>query len=331
MRRIIRRTLGAMSACALLAAAPAALAQVVGIATDQQGSLGYNTGQAVAKIANQKAKITARIQPMSGTAAYLPLIDRNEMQFGFCNLVEAEYALTGTGNFEGKKNPNLQLVGVMFPLRTGLMVAADSGIKTIQDLKAKASGLRIASEYTSSTIIKYYIEGALANGGMTYADFKQVPVSGFVKGMEALGDGLVDVTLISLNSAGGKKVNAQLRSRGGIQYVSLDDSAEGEKRFKDFLPAAEIIHMKANPDVPGLIAAANIISIPWVMVTNKDAPDALVYGITKAVVENQKELGDTFGAFKQANVKKMAPASRVAYHPGALKYYKEAGIPVGGK
>lgn len=329
MRKYIHRTLGVIAACGMLAAAPAALSQVVGIATDQQGSLGYNTGQAVAKVANQKAKIVARIQPMSGTAAYIPLINRNEVQFGFCNLVEAEYALTGTGNFEGKKNPDLELVGVMFPLRTGLMVAADSGIKTIADLKAKSKGLRIASEYTSSTIIKYYIEGALANGGMTYADFKQVPVSGFVKGMEALGDGLVDVTLISLNSAGGKKVNAQLRSRGGIQYVSLDNSAEGEKRFKDYLSAAEIVHMKANPDIPGLIDAANIIEIPWVMVTSKGASEALVYGITKAVAENQKELGATFGAFKRANVKKMAPASKVAYHPGALKYYKEAGIPVG--
>lgn len=328
MSTTIRRTLSVVAACAALGGAPTAFAQVVGIATDQQGSLGYNTGQAVAKIANQKANITARIQPMSGTAAYLPLIDRNEVQFGFCNLVEAEYALTGTGNFEGRQNPNLQLVGVMFPLRTGLMVAADTGIKTIKDLKAKASGLRIASEYTASTIIKYYIEGALANGGMTYADFKPVPVSGFVKGMEALGDGLVDVTLISLNSAGGKKVNAQLRGRGGIQYVSLDDSPEGQKRFKDYLSAAEIIHMKANPDVPGLIDAANIIAIPWVMVTSKAASEELVYGITKAVVENQKDLGDTFGAFKQANVKKMAPASKVAYHPGALKYYKEAGIPV---
>jgi TRAP transporter TAXI family solute receptor len=329
MRKYIHRALGVIAACGMLAAAPAALSQVVGIATDQQGSLGYNTGQAVAKVANQKAKIVARIQPMSGTAAYIPLINRNEVQFGFCNLVEAEYALTGTGNFEGKKNPDLELVGVMFPLRTGLMVAADSGIKTIADLKAKSKGLRIASEYTSSTIIKYYIEGALANGGMTYADFKQVPVSGFVKGMEALGDGLVDVTLISLNSAGGKKVNAQLRSRGGIQYVSLDNSAEGEKRFKDYLSAAEIVHMKANPDIPGLIDAANIIEIPWVMVTSKGASETLVYGITKAVAENQKELGATFGAFKRANLKKMAPASKVPYHPGALKYYKEAGIPVG--
>jgi uncharacterized protein len=329
MRRTFCRTLIGVAACAAIGASSGALAQVVGIATDQQGSLGYNTGQAVAKIANQKAKITARIQPMAGTAAYIPLINRGEVDFGFCNAVEAEYALTGTGNFEGKQNPNLRMVGVMFPLITGLAVAADSGIVSIKDLKAKASGLRIASEYTASTIIKYYIEGALANGGMTYADFKQVPVSGFVKGMEALGDGLLDVTLISLNSAAGKKVNAQLRSRGGIQYVSLDDSPEGQKLFKDFLPAAEIIHMKANENIPGLTKAANIIQIPWVMLTNKAASEQLVYSITKAVAENHKELGDTFGAFKRANLKKMAPASRVAYHPGALKYYKEAGIPVG--
>jgi TRAP-type uncharacterized transport system substrate-binding protein len=87
--------------------------------------------------------------------------------------------------------------------------------------------------------------------------------------------------------------------------------------------------MKANENIPGLTKAANIIQIPWVMLTNKAASEQLVYSITKAVAENHKELGDTFGAFKRANLKKMAPASRVAYHPGALKYYKEAGIPVG--
>jgi TRAP transporter TAXI family solute receptor len=217
----------------------------------------------------------------------------------------------------------------MFPLRTGLMVTADSGIKTIGDLKARSKDLRIASEYTASTIISYYIMGALANGGMTYDDFQQVPVSNFVKGMQALGDGLVDVTLISLNSAGGKKVNAQLSGRGGIQYVSLDNSDAGVKLFKDFMPAANIISMKANENIPGLIEGANIVEIPWVMVTHKDAPEDLVYNITKAVAENNAKLGESFGAFKRASLEKMAPAIAVDYHPGALKYYKEAGIKVG--
>ncbi len=47
-----------------------ARAQVVTIATGAQGSLAYNSGQAVAKVANEIG-ITARTQPLVG---YLPLI-----------------------------------------------------------------------------------------------------------------------------------------------------------------------------------------------------------------------------------------------------------------
>ncbi|PLX38591.1 MAG: hypothetical protein C0606_10425 [Hyphomicrobiales bacterium] len=322
-------TTTALAAGFVLGLAGTAAAQVVGIATGQAGSLGHSTGQAVAKVLNLKAGIAARPQPMAGTAAYIPLINRGEAAFGFCNAVEAEYALNGTGNFEGKPNPDLRMVGVMFPLRTGLMAAADAGLGTIEDVKAKSKDLKIASEYTASSIIAYYIAGALANGGMTYDDFQQIPVANFVQGMQALGDGLVDVTLISLNSAAGKKVNAQLQSRGGIQYVSLDASPEGQARFKEFLPAASIVSMKANEKIAGLQKAANIIEIPWVMVTNKDAPDELVYNVTKAIAENNTELKKAFGAFGRGKAEAMAPAHAMAYHPGALKYYEEAGIKVG--
>jgi len=324
---------GAALAAGLLAGtiAGGAEAQVVGIATGQQGSLGYKTGQAVAKVVNLKAKVTARAQPMAGTAAYLPLINKGEVEFGFCNAVEAFYAYSGTGNFKGKPNPNLRIVGVMFPLRTGLMVAADSGIKTIADLRAKRATLRIASEYTASSIIAYYIQGALANGSMSYDDFpKKVPVSSFVKGMLALGDGKVDVTLISLGSGAGRKVNAKLRGRGGIRYVSLDKSPDAEARFQKLLPAARIVTMRKNPKLPGLLEpTTNIVEIPWIMVAHKDVSAALVYKVTKAVAEHQKDLGASFGAFKRNKVKTMAPRHQVAYHPGAVKYYKEAGIPMG--
>lgn len=319
---------GATLAAALIAGS--AQAQVIGIATGQQGSLGYKTGQAVAKVVNLKAKVTARAQPMAGTAAYLPLINKGEVDFGFCNAVEAYYAQSGTGNFQGKPNPNLRMVGVMFPLRTGLMVVADSGVKTIKDLHAKRQSLRIASKYTASNIINYYIRGALANGGMSYDDFpNKVPVSSFVKGMLALGDGKVDVSLISLGSGAGRKVNAKLRGRGGIRYVSLDKSPEAQARFQKLLPAAKIITMKANPKLPGLTEpTTNIVEIPWVMVTHKDAPAEMVYKVTKAIAEHNADLGASFGAFKRAKVKLMAPKHAVAYHPGAIKYYKEANIPM---
>jgi uncharacterized protein len=303
----------------------AALAQVVTIATGAQGSLAYNSGQAVAKVANDKG-ITARTQPLVG---YLPLLQAGELDFGFSNGVEAEYALTGTGNYD-RAHPNIRLVGTMFPLVTGIMAPCDLGLKTVAELKAKAGDLRIASDYKSSTIIPFYIGGALANAGLTYESFKQVPVASFVAGIQALGDGLVDIALVSLNAGAGQQAAVKLQSRGGLCYISLDNSDAGQAAFKKFLPAAAIVSLPQNANVNGLQTyGANIISIPWMMLTHVGANEDLVYNITKAVAESGDALKASFPAFGNAKREQMAPANDVPYHPGAVRYYREAGIKVG--
>jgi len=307
-------------------AASAASAQVVTMATGAQGSLAYNSGQAVAKVANE-AGITVRTQPLVG---YLPLLDTGEIDFGFSNGVEAEYALGGTGNYD-RAHPNIRLVGTMFPLVTSIMAPCDLGLKSVADLKGRAAELRLASEYTSSTIIPFYIAGALANAGLGYDDFQNVPVASFVAGIEALGDGLLDIALVSLNAGAGQQAAVKLQGRGGLCYISLDDSGEGVAAFKEFLPAGSIVARAQNDNVTGLQDyAANLISIPWMMLTHADADEELVYQITKVVAENTDALKASFPAFGNASVEQMAPENAVPYHPGALRYFEEAGIKIGG-
>jgi len=222
------------------------------------------------------------------------------------------------------------MVGVMFPLATGLMAPCDLGLKTIADVKAKAGDLRIASEYTASTIIPFYIAGGLANGGLTYEDFQQVPVANFVAGINALGDGLVDLALVSLNAGAGKQASVKLQSRGGLCYVSQDGSDDGRAAFKEYLPAGKIVTKSQSDAVTGLEGyEANIMEIPWMMLTNNQVSDDLVYKMVKSIAENKEDLKASFGAFGNADAATMAPASKVEYHPGAMKYYTEAGITVG--
>lgn len=303
-----------------------ATAQVVTMATGAQGSLAYNAGQAIAKVANENG-ITARSQPLVG---YLPLINNGEVDFGFSNAVEAAFAFSGTGNYD-RNNENIRLVGVMFPLSTGLMAPCDLGLKTVADLKAKSADLRIAADYKSSTIIPYYIGGGLANGGMSYDDFKQVPVASFVAGINALGDEIVDIALVSLNNGAGKQASVKLKDRGGLCYISLDDSVEAVAQFKKFLPAGSVFSAKQNDKINGLADYdANIMRIPWMMLTNKDTSDELVYNMTKTVAEHKDVLTVSFGLFRLADKETMAPANEVPYHPGAAKYFKEMGIAIGG-
>ena len=56
-----------------------------------------------------------------------------------------------------------------------------------------------------------------------------------------------------------------------------------------------------------------------------DLQDDLVYGITKALAKNVENLGAVVRDVKGLTVKEMAFDVGVPYHPGALKFYKDAG------
>ena len=155
-------------------------------------------------------------------------------------------------------------------------------------------------------------------------------MASFVAGINALGDGLVDIALVSLNAGAGQQAAVKLQGQGGLCYISLDNSEAGVAAFKAYLPAGNIVSLPQNDKINGLQSyGANMMSIPWVMLTNGDVDEDLVYTMTKTVAEGQEALKASFGAFARAKSAAMAPASSVPYHPGALKYFDEAGIAVG--
>ncbi len=303
-----------------------ASAQVVGVATNPQGSLGYRTGIAVAKVVTAKTDIIARTQPMAGSTTYIPMLNRGEIPFGFTNGGELQHAYEGVGTFKGRPQPNLRLVGAMFPLRSGLAVVSDSGLRKVSDLQGY-KGKRITAKYTSLAIIQDFMAACLANGGVSHADFKLVPVSGFAKGAAALGAGKTDISWISLGSGIGRKVKTQLRSRGGWRYLDMDTSPAAAARFKKLAPALKIVLIK-NTKMPGVEKPVHIIEMQYVMLTGKDMNAEVVYKATKALAQHQKELVKSMGAFRNNKRDLMGTLTLTPYHPGAIKAYKELGMKV---
>ena len=305
-----------------------AAAQVAVFATNPQGSLGYTTGIAVAKAVTDKAEgIIGRPQPMGGSTNYIPIVNRGEVDFGFSNGMETLFAYKGINTFEGRPHTNLRMVGRMFPLRTGMATVADMGVTSVKDLH-KLKGKRLTSEYTSLSIIETFIKGTLANANMSYADFQAVPVSGFAKGMFALGEGKTDISWISLGSGAGRKVHTQLRGRGGIVYFDMDTSPEAVARFRVHMPAAKIV-LESNTKLPGIKKPTHIVEIDYVLFTHKGASDEMVYKITKALATNKEHLAKSMGAFNRLKPGTFAEPDMAPYHPGALKAINELGLKVG--
>jgi len=61
------------------------------------------------------------------------------------------------------------------------------------------------------------------------------------------------------------------------------------------------------------------------LVTSASVPERVVYNFTKAVFENLSKLQDLHPAFTGITPQRMLEGLTAPIHPGALKYYKEAG------
>ena len=303
-----------------LVLATAAHAQVVGFATNPQGSFYYSAGAAVAQVVQQKASVASRVQPMSGSSAYAPLVNRGEVEFGLMNAIDVGNAYEGILNFKGRKNSDLRLVGVLFPIALGIAVPNDSPIKSIKDIK----GLRIPSQFAAQSTIVFVQDALLATAGLTMADMKPFPVSDYTKGMLALGDGKVDVAMFGVGTGAAQEAHVALSSRGGLRFLDTSDAPDAAERMHKVFAATYTKLYEPSPANVGVLAPTKLMLYPAFLVTSSHVSPDLVYKVTKSVFENKALLEGASPVLKGFEPNQMAMQNSVPYHPGAEKYFKEA-------
>ncbi|WP_018698386.1 TAXI family TRAP transporter solute-binding subunit [Amorphus coralli] len=317
---MINRLIAPAILAAGLTVAGAASAQTVGMATSNPGSLYHGIGSAVAKAANESG-LNTTIQPATSPNQYLPLVNANEMEFGVSNLEEFLYAYEGLEWFNGRANPELRVVALLMPLQEAIFVRKDSDIKTIADLKGKP----MVDGYTAQNTILPHLDAMYATAGMTRDDMQPVQVPSVVGGADAFmaGD---SVGFIFSHGAG--KVREADASVGGLRALTVPDTPEALAALREHWKTASVVTIEPGPAYPGVLETGTYWEYPQTMFTNASVSDDVVYAMTKAVYENQELLASSFPPFKKFDpathmVGDVAPGQ---YHPGAIKFYKEAGL-----
>ena len=296
-------------------------AQVIGIATNPQGSFFYSVGTAVAQVAQKKGNLTARVQPMSGSSAYAALVNRGEIEFGLLNSVDVVNAYTGVANFKDHKNPELRLVAALFPIRNGIAVPNDSPAKSIKDLK----GMRMPSQFTSQNTIAIIQEAMLATGGLSITDMKQIPMANDFKAMQALGEGKLDAAHSCFGCAAAQELNIALASHGGMRFLTLPDTPEALAAMRKVFSGAYTQEFQPSPTTPGVIGPTRLMAFSAFLMTSAHVPDDVVYRITKAIYESKDTMAATSAMMRSFDPSLMAEANEVPFHPGAEKFYREVG------
>jgi len=315
MHKLLTATATAVS----LVLASAAAAQPVGLGTSPQGTLTYAIGAAVAKTLTEAGQIQTRVQPSSGTSTMIPLVNSGEIDIGFANTLELYDAFHGVGTFDKRPNPNLRTIAVIFPIKVGLFVRADSPIKSIKDMK----GHTIAYGFTSQEILKKTVDAMLATAGLSINDLKPVMVPNVIRGVDEFISGRADITTFAIGAAKVAEADAAVK---GIRYVALENTPATLAALKKEFRTAYIAKVNPQPNYAGVKEPIDVMYYDYTMFASAKMPPDRVKQITDIVANNKEMLGQSQPLFKALDPQRMYTDIDVPYHDGSIAYYREKGI-----
>ena len=295
-----------------------AIAQTVGIGGTKSGYTSQASA-AISKVISTKTDIQMRVQPYGGSSAYVPLVSGGKLEFALANEIEAASAVTGTGIYDGRPQPDLQVAALLQPFRVAVYTRKDSKIRTVKDLKGK----RVPSGWVSQKIIGVLMDGQLANAGLTYDDVTKVPTPNVVGGANDFAAGKADVFFFVFGAGKVKETDAKV---GGIRVVGIDPSPEAVERMRKHVGPSYALLVKPSKANVGVEEPVNVMAYDYLMLTNGKVSPDVVYKVVKTMHENKKDLVAAFrgmNLFSPSHMTKKIPG--VEFHEGAIRFYKEIG------
>ena len=208
----------------------------------------------------------------------------------------------------------LRGIAAIYPNYIQIMARADSGIKTLADLKGKK--ISVGAPKSGTEINARVI---LAAAGITYKDFARVEYLPFGESVELMKNRQIDATLQSA----GLGVSALRDLATAMDAVLVPIPADVIKKTND--PAYLSGVVPANT-YRGQTSDVPTATVQNYLVTHEGVSNETVYGMTKALWSNLDQLVAAHSAAKAIDPKRALEGMPLPLHPGAEKYYKEVGL-----
>jgi TRAP transporter TAXI family solute receptor len=320
---MLTRTRIALGALVIGAAAlgGAALAQQpinIAIATGGTGGVYYPMGGGMANVLSKHlpgVQATARVT--GGSVDNLKLVGTGQSEVAFTMVDAARDALQGEDKFKGNKI-ELRTLMVLYPNRMHVVSVDGKGIEKMSDLKGK----RVSTGSPGSATEVMAFRVIEAAGLDKDKDMKRERL-GVAESTNALKDGKIDAYFW----VGGLPTAAvtDLGATPGVKLKLVDHDEVVEKMNAKYggIYSAGVIPAKTYP---GQEKDNKISVVQNILVADAKLPEKTVYDIVKTLYEQRAEIALAHGeakaiALDTQNIKN----TTIPWHPGAEKYFREAG------
>lgn len=272
---------------------------------------------ALSRIAHEKipdVKIT--VESSGASVANAKLIASGDADMAIIQNDIAFYALKGVKPMFDKAIPNMRGMTSLYEEHCQIQARKDAKISSPKDLKGKrvaVGPLGSGTEQNTIQILEAY--------GLTFADLSRVERLTATESGDYLKDGRIDAAFYTTGVGAAALVDVAMMTDTVIVPV---DSAHADilvKKYpfysKTYVPKGS--YKGVDQDVPAVAVLA-------ILVTRAELEEDIVYKITKAMFENIKDIERAHAKGKEVKLEKATIGMPIPLHPGAERYFKEAGI-----
>ena len=328
MRKLSSLVLAAGAAC--LTAIPVTAQEKVSLrfGTVGVGSSWYNYGAGMADLVkpNLPAGSSIDVLPRAGGIGNLKLVQSGEMELGITFSVSAAEACGGFGTFKEKLGDVRAVMGGLDIYYVGTFVTQNSGVTSWNDIAAGKNKFHLLTTRPGGTG-ELAVRQVLALLGSSKDDVAKK--GGMIEATERSGtaetirDGQAHGWAHVVTK--GHPAATQIVTINDMIVLPLpDDVIKGMVEKNGWSPAtlpANTFKGQTQP-IKTVKTASNIVA-------GAKVPEAAIYTFTKTIVENAAKLTKIHAALGDFDPREAADPGlngNCPLHPGAAKYYKEAGL-----
>ena len=297
------------------AAAPSGKTQILTIGTADSTGTMYPVGAAVASVINDNVPgFKVNVETSKGSPANCVNIQSGEVQLATIAGDTAMQAVNGAGKFEGQACSDLRAICAVYTSLSNWIALKSSGMTMVHDLTGK--NVAVGPEASTTEIAGL---AGLEACGVEPAEKVNL---GLGDGANEVGDGLRDASHgFAGIPIGGQLSVAQTKDCVFLGYTEeeLDKViAANPSYYKTVIPAGT--YPGQDEDVP-------TFGVKCLIVANASLDDATAYAFAEALATHVSDL-----VAGHASMKSMEDPSFICndlpieLHPGAAKYYQEAGM-----
>ncbi|MEF9853467.1 MAG: TAXI family TRAP transporter solute-binding subunit [Hydrogenoanaerobacterium sp.] len=314
MKKIISILLVATLALGLCACGGSAQ-KAVKLTTGGESGTYYAFGGVIAQVITDNVdKVKAVANTSGASGENCRLVNKGEAQLGIVQNDVLSYAYQGINTFaKDGAMTNLATVATLYPEVVQIVVAADSGINTIADMKGKAISVGDAGSGVETNAIQTF-----EAYGMTFNDIDARHLS-FKESSQAVQDKQIEGFFCV---AGVPNTAIQeLSTTRKIKVISIEPAQADAMIAKyPFYGKVDIKKDVYNTEEDG-----HTLAVMATLICSKDADETLIYNITKSLFENKPQL-EAHAKGKEVTLEGAVKSISIDIHPGAAKYYKEKGV-----